>query len=325
MDFSADIAKVKELLDKSQDILIATHEQPTADSVGSALSLYLGLTSLGKKATLVCPDQMTVGLSSFIGVDKFKTELGEKNFVISLDYVDGSIEKVSYNIEGQKFNLVIEPRVGFESFSEEKVHFSRAGAAAQLIFTVDTPHLGGLKKLYEKDKEFYASHPIVNIDRHPNNVHYGQVNLVNGGSSSTAEVVAFLLSGLGVRLTPDIATNLLNAVYSATQNFTSLTLSPSAFEVAAVCLKTGGKRFSVATSEELPGGGEMATAFVGPNPAGRDAPSTPPPSPRPHQSMPSPATPVAPPPPGQAPASGQVTQAPADWLKPKIFKSSNPV
>jgi nanoRNase/pAp phosphatase (c-di-AMP/oligoRNAs hydrolase) len=219
MDFTSDITKIKELLDNAQDVLIVTHERPNADSMGSTLALYLGLTGMGKRVTVACPDPMIVEYSSFVGANKMVSSISKKNFVISLDYVDGSIEKVSYNIEGDKFNLVIEPRPGFDTFGPDKVHYSYAGGNAQLIFTVDTIHLGGLKKLYEEDKELYATKPIINIDRHPNNAQYGHTNMVDPQASSTAELVGQLLSGLGVAITADIATNLLNAVYGATNNF----------------------------------------------------------------------------------------------------------
>ena len=116
MDTVQEFTKSRELIEKSQDILIVTHEHPTADSIGSSLSLMLGLISLGKKVTVVCPDQVTVELSNFIGVNKIVSDVSKQNFTISLDYVEGSIEKVSYNIEGEKFNLVIEPRPGFPHF-----------------------------------------------------------------------------------------------------------------------------------------------------------------------------------------------------------------
>lgn len=305
MDVSTDIAKVKELLDKARDVLIVTHENPTHDSVGSTLALYLGLKGMGKNVTVACPDAVTVELSNYIGANKIVSEFSKKNFIISLDYVDGSIEKVSYNIEGNKFNLVIEPRPGFESFSEDKVSFSHAGASADLIITVDTIHLGGLKKLYESDKELYASKPVVNVDRHPNNAQYGQVNLVDSNASSTAEVVGRLLSALGVALTVDIATNLLNALFAATNSFQNLGVTANAFELAGVCMKAGAKRFGAPlASEEVP-----ARETVAPLRPGGEAASTA--APQPVQ------RPVPPPTPTQ---SGQ---APADWLKPKIFKSSN--
>ncbi len=303
MDMTNEIAKIKELLDKARDVLIVTHERPTDDSVGSALALYLGLKGMGKNVTIACPDPVTVELSNYVGANKIVTELSRKNFIISLDYVDGSIEKVSYNIEGNKFNLVVEPRPGFEAFSEDKVSFSHAGAAAELIITVDTIHLGGLKKLYESDKELYASKPILNIDRHANNANYGQINLVDATASSTAEVVGRLLSGLGVALTVDIATNLLNALFAATNSFQNPNVSANAFELAAVTMKAGGKRFGQkAPTEEVPTAESVAPARPGGEAASNAAPE------------PVEGRPVPPPTGGQAPA---------DWLKPKIFKSSN--
>jgi len=286
MDITADISKVKELLDSARDILIVTHEHPTHDSIGSSLALYLGLVSIGKKVSIVCPDAMTVELSSFIGVNKFAADLSRKNFIISLDYEEGSIEKVSYNIEGNKFNLVVEPRAGHTAFSQDKVHYSNGGTSADLIFSVDTIHLGGLKKVFEENRELFSGKTVVNIDRHPNNAMYGQINIINADASSTAEVVSQFLSGIGVRLTEDIATNVLNALYGATEAFQTR-VSAQAFELAAACMKAGGKRFwkPSTVQEKLPAAESVATPIVE--------------------------------------SKKPVVETPPDWLKPKIYKSSN--
>lgn len=299
MDLTTDTAKIKELLDKANEVLIVTHERPTFDSIGSVLAMYLGLAGLGKRVVVACPDPMTVELSSFVGVNKITSDLSKKNFIISLDYVDGSIEKVSYNIEGNKFNLVIEPRPGFNPFSQDKVHYSYSGVNVDLVIAIDTIHLGGLKGLYENNKELFAGKSVINIDHHSNNNHFGTINLVDSQASSTAELVAGFLSSLGVALTADIATNLLNAVYGATNNFSASNVTATAFDVASVSLKAGGKRFSkVQIPEELPLEETVAT-----KPEGK-------------AKTPKLTEPTAPP--GQD--SGQ---APADWLKPKIFKSSS--
>lgn len=294
MDFSTDITKLKEHLDKAKDILIVTHERPTHDSIGSALSLYAVLTEMGKKVTIACPDPITVELSNFVGANKVVTEVSKKNFIISLDYLEGSIEKVSYNIEGNKFNLVIEPREGFDTFSQDKVQYSHAGTTADVIIVVDTIHLGGLKKLYEADKELYASKPIVNIDRHPNNVHFGQINIVDPQASTTTEIVGQVIQGFGGTMSEDVATNLYNAVFAGTNNFTNTNITPGAFELAALCLRSGGKRFKKGgVNEELP----KLEAISKEQPI-----------------QPSPEI---------QPKSAKPQEAPADWLKPKIFKSSN--
>ena len=324
MQYETEIAKIKEILDKATSVLVVTHEHATPDSMGSALALYLGLTAMGKKVTIAAPEPMTVELSNFVGANKVVTEVGKKNFIISLDYVEGSIEKVSYNIEGNKFNLVIEPRPGFESFAEDKVHFQHVGTAADVVIAVDTIHLGGLKKLYEEDKDLFATKPVINIDRHPNNVQYGQVNMIDTQASSVAEMVFAVLNGLGVNVTQDMATNLLNAVYAASNNFTSNVVTVNAFELATACMKLGARRFRRITPP-MPVGAPFTTppAPVVQNPM-VGAPSA---EEVPMQEAAMTSSPEIAQSTGMSPVTPQMPkkmqEAPSDWLKPKIFKSSN--
>jgi len=292
MDYETALQKAKDMVNTAKEIVVVTHGNPTMDSMGGSLALMLGLASLGKQSAVICPDPMTVGFSNFVGADKVSRQFGNKNFVISLDYDDGSIEKVSYNIEGKKFNLVVEHRPGFEPMTSDKVQYNYQGVSADLIISVDTLHLGELGAVYEQQKAFFAGKQIINIDFHDANANYGAINLVDPGASSTTELVAEFLATLGVKLTTDIATNLLNAIYDATKNFQNPNVTSMAFEVASVCLKAGAKRFGAApvTPREV------------------HAPVSPPVQTTVQPSVPH----VAPP----------VVKPPDDWLKPKIFKSS---
>jgi nanoRNase/pAp phosphatase (c-di-AMP/oligoRNAs hydrolase) len=245
MDVQTNLIKIKEHIEKAKSIIIATHKNPSMDSLGSSLSLYLGLLGIGKTVTVVCADPVTVEYSNLVGANKLETKMGGKrNFVISLDYLEGSIEKVSYNIEGNKFNLVIEPRPGFEDFSEEKVHYSHAGGFADCIITIDTPKLEDLGSVYEENKDIFGEKPIINIDRHKENTLYGAVNYVDTNVSSITELIAVVMSFSGVKLSEDIATNLLNTIVESTDHFQNANVNARTFEIASVCMKAGGKRFS---------------------------------------------------------------------------------
>lgn len=315
MDYEQALTKAKEMVGTAKEIVIVTHRNPTLDSMGGSLALCLGLISLGKKATVICPDLVTVGLSSFVGVDKVAKEFGKKNFVISLDYEDGSIEKVSYNIEGKKFNLVVEHKPGYEPFTAEKANYSYQGVGADLIISVDTVNFAQLGHIYEGNKDLFAGKQIINIDLHNENVNYGHINLVDPGASSSTELVAEFLATLGVKLTTDIATNLLNAIYDATDNFRNPNVTSMAFEVASVCVKAGAVRFGVKAPDVTPQTTQTAEAPV-------------------KQSVIPPATTIAQQQPSMRPNVQPMTQSavtqpvqppqppPAEWLKPKIFKSS---
>lgn len=321
MTYEEALTKAKEMVGTAKEIVIVTHGNPTMDSMGGSLALMLGLVSLGKKATVVCPDAITVGLSNYVGVDRVVRDFGKKNFVISLDYEDGSIEKVSYNIEGKKFNLVVEHRPGFELFSADKVQYSYQGVSADLIMSVDTLSLADLGPIYEQQKDVFQAKSIINVDFHKDNANYGALNLVDPGASSTTELVAELMATLGVKLTTDIATNLLNAIYDATNNFQNANVTSMAFEVASVCLKAGAKRFGV-TAPAAVRTTEEPKIFVGNQPVN----STPAPKSNSIPVEPA-AVPAAPSAAHEAPVVSDDTKKPAtppsDWLKPKIFKSSS--
>lgn len=293
---TTDMTRIKDLVSQAKDILILTHKDPTVDSMGSALALYVAMKNAGKHVVVGCPTQMTVEFSNFVGANKLETTFSKKNFVISLDYEDGSIDKVTYNIEDKKFNLIIEPRPGYEGFNEDHVSFFQKGTAADVIFTIDTMHLGELGELYEGEKELFATRPIVNIDKHVDNARYGAINIIDH-AATTAELVGTVLSEISTPLTEDIATNLLNALYSASNSFQG-EITARTFEVAAACLKAGGKRFTTEIKEivkevKVEKKKEEKLQEV-----------------------------VAPQEPEQKKEQPLQTNPPEDWLKPKIFKSS---
>jgi c-di-AMP phosphodiesterase-like protein len=305
MDFNALLSEAKKAIESARSVYILTHEKPTHDSIGSSLCLYLGLTSLGKSVSLVCPDPVTVEFADYVGVNKFTSALAGKNFVISLDYVEGSIEKVSYNIEGNKFNLVIEPRPGFEPFTQDKVHFTKSGLGGDLVITVDTISPGGYRQITDGlPKEAFKGKPVINLDRHGNNSGYGTINLVDPQAAATCEIAASLLSVLGVKLSADIATNLLNALYHGTGNFQTREVSGRTFELASACIKAGGRRIFSEPLQAVSAPEPEVSSSVK-NPAKSQAPvysafS----AEEDHSQAKTPAIP------------------PSDWLKPKIFRSS---
>lgn len=281
-----DLSQLQALLAPAQNILVLTGENAGQDSLAASLSLFLSLDKLGKSVSVVCPETATVEFANLIGIDKLKSGAGNKNLIISFPYKEGAIEKVSYNIEDGKFNLVIQPQAGGQPLDPERVSFSYSGIKGDLFFVVGTPDLKDLGSLYAQERNLYTEVLLVNIDHHAENTRYGRINLVNSQSSSVSEIIALILQNLGLPLDSDIATNLLTGITSATNNFSSPKTSPSAFEAAAWCLKAGGRRQAGLPRKE-------EKIEIRPMPQEVSA-KKPPPAP----------------------------EAPPDWLAPKIYKGS---
>ncbi|MBI4100584.1 DHH family phosphoesterase [Candidatus Microgenomates bacterium] len=239
------IEKLQPLLASAQNILILTGQNPSLDSLGASLGLFLALGKMGKTVSVACPKAPTVEFGNLIGINKLKDALGNKNLVVSFPYTEGSIEKVSYNIEGDRFNLVIQTRNETRLLSQDKVKFSYQGVDADLIFIISTADLADLGSFYREEQALFANRPVVVIDHNPENKQYGVVNFFHPYASSTSEIVVWLLKSLGIGLDADIATNLLMGIDFATQGFASPLASTEAFEAAAACLRAGGKRSGV--------------------------------------------------------------------------------
>lgn len=347
------VEKLKSELAKAKEILILIRDNPKLDHVASALSLYLGLKDQGYSVTVACPTPMRVEFNRLVGVNRIAATIGNRNLVISFPYVKDSIEKVSYHVDEQSFNLVIQPKPGFPSLDSSKVRYAYSGAEAQVVFVVGAQQLEDLGVLYQAERSLFETATIVNIDAHPRNSRFAQLNLVWNGYSSCAEVVTETFERLGLKLNEDSASNLLAGLSDATQNFQGFGVKPSAFEMAAKLMQAGGKRMPASLGRFSPFGSAPASTSVGlggptsPFSSGFDfgetpfpttpvvpqpqVPGTMPlprPSPQPQNTQPRPMT--TPPAVSQAPKPSQAwpKRQPLggdDWLKPKIYKGSTKV
>ncbi len=228
------------LVNKYTSFSICLPSNPTGDSVASAMALYLSLIKAGKNATIACSADVTPNLG-ISGVDKIQKNLasGGDNLVVSFPYSDGSIDKVTYNIEGNSFNLVIQPREGYDKLDPQRVRYTYSGGKVDVIIVVDAPTLNSLGELYSGNQDQFKGRDIVNIDRHLTNANFGTVNIVEKKISSTAEIVLRLLGYLNAQVDRDIATNLYSGIMSATNNFTSYSVTSETFEASAYLLKAG--------------------------------------------------------------------------------------
>jgi bifunctional oligoribonuclease and PAP phosphatase NrnA len=89
--------------------------------------------------------------------------------------------------------------------------------------------------------------PIINIDHHITNTHFGDINLVDSDANATAEILFHLLPELGVTLTPDMANALLTGLVTDTQGFRTSGVSARTLNVASRLMEAGGDLYAANT------------------------------------------------------------------------------
>src|SRR5581483_10502932 len=220
----------KDLISSARKVLLLTRTQASTDGVAATLALAEIVKSLGRPVILATPEKLADSFSHLPGVAQFKTSVGPKALVVSIDHEPGSIAKVSYDEQGDKFNLVITPVSG-RSVNPENVNFSYSGGDYDLVIALDTPDLALLGPLYEAEAEVWSKLPLVNIDRHSANTQYGLLNAVDHESASTSEVTTRLILAAKLPLPKAAAELLLLGIREATNGFQNA--GPGSFETAA--------------------------------------------------------------------------------------------
>lgn len=201
-------------LTSASAVVIYLPAEPPLAMVAAGLSVYLSLKSRGTSVDIVCPTPMTVAESRLVGVDQVKTESPGRNLIISFDYVKDAIEKVSYNVEEGKFNLLVQPKAGHQPLSADNVSFKLGAAGADLAILIGN-----------------ASLPT-------GSQNLPSLSLVKNDSRSLSVETATLLESANLPIDKDIATNLLWGLAEETDRFS--TAAADDFAAAANLARRGG-------------------------------------------------------------------------------------
>jgi len=185
-----DLDAVVDSLRAADRVLVASHENPDGDAIGSMSAAGHALRQLGKEVRF------------FLHAD---SPLPSEYGFLNLDALERSVDP--------------------------------ATTAGWTLLALDC---GNERRLGPEHESFRAGFDrVVDVDHHHDNSRFGDVNLVDGHASSTAEILARVFDGLGVDLTPDIAEALYVGLVTDTGRFQYRTTSPEALRLGARLVEHG--------------------------------------------------------------------------------------
>ncbi|MBN1782100.1 bifunctional oligoribonuclease/PAP phosphatase NrnA [bacterium] len=135
-----------------------------------------------------------------------------------LDFLEGIDEINRYNDDGQ----------------------SKPVETVLILDSSDLDRIGRVRNLINED------HFILNIDHHPGNTNFGQMNLVDDRLSSTVELVYPLVENAEIAWTPALATCVYTGILSDTGRFLFANTSANTFFVCAEMVRYGADPSSIA-------------------------------------------------------------------------------
>jgi phosphoesterase RecJ-like protein len=129
---------------------------------------------------------------------------------------------------------------GFNEIQEEPPH----GIDPHLVFFFDS---GNLERSGSSVKKIASQATIVNVDHHPSNSRFGDINVIQPDASAVGQIVMRMLDHFGFAITPTIATNLYVALLTDTGGFRHENTTPQALEDAARLARLGADPGHIAT------------------------------------------------------------------------------
>lgn len=234
------VNSLKEYFQSAESIAVILGSKPTIDQIAIANALYLGCKNANKEVGFYAPRQISD--EHFIGLKELQTDLGKQNLIISFDYDEQMVDKVSYHIseETKKFHLTIKPKKGIKPLDPKTVDFSFAGSDVDLIFLVGVHDLETLEQLYFGYENLYQNSYLVTLHNFEPQIGTTQFDL--SGSSSMSESIIDIIENLGLEINDEMATSLLMGIEHTTNNLQSLTTGAETFEKVAKLLRIGARR-----------------------------------------------------------------------------------
>ncbi len=171
LDFKELFEIVSNIIKENDDFLIITHDFPDGDCLGSQVSLFELLSSLNKKATMICNSDIPYQYKFLPHVNNIKNLNG--NICVNNDCIC----------------------IYLDSADEDRT-------------SLDIKHLKGKVK------------QIINIDHHPGNTEYGDINIVDSDKSATAEILyELIISNFKSYLNYNIALGIYTGILTDTGKF----------------------------------------------------------------------------------------------------------
>ena len=223
-------SEIKNLLGTAKSAFIVV-PQLNIDAIGSALALALLLNKSNINTRVFCPQKTDANYTKLSGLELLTDNYSNQNdLIVTLDYPLDQIEKVTYNQDNGKLNLVVQTKEGSAKVADNQIIINnQSGASADINFMFgDESSLGANSNIVNKGN-------WINISPTVGDKTWAKANIIDQ-DAPFSEILSFLLPMLGLEFSPDAAKNLLIALRVATQSF-SINVSPETFEAGATCLR----------------------------------------------------------------------------------------
>lgn len=233
----------KELIQRStKHILVVTREHASVDAVSSAIAFGLLLKKWNKSCDVVIPGKDTRSLPSFLSqtVPTLENVGATRTFHIRVNTQHIPLQELLYDVRDGLLDITLVPKS--HTWTPADVTTQYGEERYDLIIAIDCPDLASLGALGRDHADLFYRTTVCNIDCHPTNEYWGQINLVDLNAVSTTEVLYHWLKEQAHELDEPIATALLAGMIAETKSFRTTNVTPKTLITSSELIDAGARR-----------------------------------------------------------------------------------
>ncbi len=220
--------QIKELFEKAENVLIVLGNNPDNDSACLAASLVEVSSAYKKKSLLLTNNELPIAAKPLVKPEMINQRLSPESLIISFDWSKNQLDKVSYNIDGSRFDLIVSSRG--QRINPADISYSYKGQKFDLVLTVGVKNLAELNS-FGVENDIFNHLPSLNFDKRSDNTQFAKINLVSATTDGVCYLAANIFKSAKILLPTKAAEIMLVGIREATNNFTAVA-DPAAFEAA---------------------------------------------------------------------------------------------
>jgi len=228
MDLHLSFSQLNPILNPAREAVILVGSNNFDDLI-AGISLCLSLEAAGKTVSVFTSQLPQTEQSTVVGLEKIRTNFGEKDLLINFDYPLEDIEKVSSQEEGNRLKLVVKVKPESQPIKSDQVKITSQDIKLDVGIVI------GDETVFPNFQQAVSGGKWIWFGKEDKQKNWPQVSVVDSLSSSS-EMIARVIQGLGLPMDRTIAANLFEGIKKATASFEYLS-SYKTLETAALCLK----------------------------------------------------------------------------------------
>ncbi len=238
-----EIEQLNHLLENSRHILLVINANQTADAICGAMAWKKFLEKKHKQVDVVADNFVVPKNLRFLkDLDEIQPHISHiQKFILKVDVSNVKIDTLSYDIKDNWLSIYLTPKQGI--ITKNELRTAQSGLKYDLIIALNAQDLESLGCVFLSNSDLFYKVPVINIDNHPGNEHFGQINFVELNATSISEIIYKTMAQISEPdVDTEIATFLLTGMISQTQSFKTANVSPTTLGIASKLITLGADR-----------------------------------------------------------------------------------